>query len=117
MFITKPPTAKQNFYDCASDEDMLNMGFTLSKKDVGELFTRKMQKHWWQTGFVVLMATPPSALTMSCKIDMKDAAMLKAFEQSMIEQGLRRAMAQRMALIPSVACASPLLGARRFRQR
>ena len=86
----KSTSRETEFYDCASDEDMLNMGFTLSKKDVGELFTRKMQKHWWQTGFVVLMATPPSALTMSCKIDMKDADMLKAFEQSMIEQGFKK---------------------------
>lgn len=86
----KSTSRETEFYDCASDEDMLNMGFTLSKKDVGELFTRKMQKHWWQTGFVVLMATPPSALTMSCKIDMRDAAMLKAFEQSMIEQGFKK---------------------------
>lgn len=86
----KTTNRETEFYDCASDEDMLNMGFTLSKKDVGELFTRKMQKHWWQSGFVVLMATPPSALTMSCKIDMKDAAMLKAFEQSMIEQGFKK---------------------------
>lgn len=86
----KTSNRETEFYDCASDEDMLNMGFTLSKKNVGELFTRKMQKHWWQTGFVVLMATPPSALTMSCKIDMKDAAMLKAFEQAMLEQGFKK---------------------------
>lgn len=86
----KPANRETEFYDCASDEDMLNMGFTLSKKDVGELFTRKMQKHWWQTGFVVLMATPPSALAMACNVDMKDAEMLKAFEQSMIEQGFKK---------------------------
>ena len=86
----KSQNRETEFYDCASDEAMLNMGFTLSKKDVGELFTRKMQMHWWQTGFVVLMATPPSALTMSCKIDMKDADMLKAFEQSMLEQGFKK---------------------------
>lgn len=87
---TKPANRETEFYDCASDEDMLNMGFTLSQKDIGELFTRKMQKHWWQTGFVVLKAAAPSSLTMSCKIDAKDAAMLKALEQSMVEQGFKK---------------------------
>lgn len=87
---TKPANRETEFYDCASDEDMLNMGFTLSQKDIGELFTKKMQKHWWQTGFVVLKAAAPSSLTMSCKIDAKDAAMLKALEQSMVEQGFKK---------------------------
>ncbi|MBS4538759.1 DUF4474 domain-containing protein [Clostridium sp. D2Q-11] len=72
------------FYYCASDEDMLEISYSL-KKDGRILFKRK-GKHWWLTGFILGMYSEPWELSMDIKIKLKDEIMLNSFVQ-----GLRNA--------------------------
>lgn len=72
-----------SYYDCVSDEDMLEMSMQLYKDDK-LLFERENQKHWWLTGFQI-SDTLYAAETMTVKfsITMKDEEMLKAFTKSL----------------------------------
>ncbi len=67
------------YYDCAADDELLSMSFSLYHGDE-LLFSRAEQKHWWANGFKL---TPrpcsPGDLTMKFTIEMKDEDMLKAF--------------------------------------
>ena len=67
------------YYDCAGDDELLNMSFSLYHGDE-LLFSRAEQKHWWANGFK-LMRRPYEAndLTLAFTIEMKDEEMLQAF--------------------------------------
>ena len=71
------------FYDCAGDDELLNMSFSLYHGDE-LLFSRAEQKHWWVNGFK-LMRRPYAAdeLTLRFAIEMKDEDMLRAFCQAL----------------------------------
>ncbi len=67
------------FYNCVSDEDMLNMSFSLYHGNE-LLFTREMQKSWWINGFQLSKELySANELTLKFTIEMKDEKMLKAF--------------------------------------
>ncbi len=67
------------FYNCASDEQMMEMQMKLSYKDI-LLFETKPQKHWWLTGFHLSGTVyDPEALTMEYSIVFPNTAMLNAF--------------------------------------
>jgi hypothetical protein len=72
-------------YNCASDEDHLEMSLALIKNG-RTLFTRK-DRHWWLTGFVLGEFSEPSELVMDVTIKMKDPEMLRAFISSLREMG------------------------------
>jgi hypothetical protein len=65
------------FYNCASDEERLQMSLIL-KKNGKTLFTRK-GKHWWLTGFKLGEFSDPSELTIDLIITLKDKKMRNAF--------------------------------------
>lgn len=65
------------FYNCASDDDLLEMSYTL-KKNGNTLFTRE-GKHWWLTGFKLGEFSEPSELSMDISITLKDEIMRDAF--------------------------------------
>lgn len=65
------------FYNCASDDQLLEMSYTL-KKNGNILFTRE-GKHWWLTGFRLGEFSEPSELTMDISITLKDEIMRDAF--------------------------------------
>jgi len=65
------------FYSCASDTDLLQMSYTLTKNGK-TLFTRQ-GKHWWLTGFKLGEFSEPSELVMDINITLKDALMRDAF--------------------------------------
>lgn len=70
------------YYDCVSDEDMLEMSMALRHGDE-LIFERENQKHWWLTGFKIddtLYAS--DTMTLDFTITMKDAEMLEAFCKS-----------------------------------
>lgn len=65
------------FYNCAGDDDLLEMSYTL-KKNGNTLFTRE-GKHWWLTGFKLGEFSEPSELLMDISITLKDEIMRDAF--------------------------------------
>lgn len=76
---SKPKDRGYDFYDCAGDEDMLDMSMTLSKGD-NVLLKRDEVKHWWLAGFALgKKVYLPSTLTISATITLKDEDMLNAF--------------------------------------
>jgi hypothetical protein len=72
-----PGISNSTFYDCADDEDMLSISYTLYKNS-RELFHRG-GIHWWLTGFKLGEFSYPSELVMSISLTLKDKAMLYAF--------------------------------------
>lgn len=67
------------YYDCATDEQMMEMSMELYHGD-DLIFSRPKQLHWWQTGFRLTYDTyPASSMTLKFSIDMKDEEMLNAF--------------------------------------
>lgn len=69
------------FFDCANDDELLNMSFTLNRK--GEpLFQRGPEDHWWLTGFKWGILSAPEDLTMDLGITIPKAEMRKEFVAS-----------------------------------
>lgn len=67
------------FYNCATDEQMMEMSMKLSYKGK-ELFSMKPQKHWWLTGFHLSGTVyDPASLTLDYSIVFPNTQMLKAF--------------------------------------
>jgi hypothetical protein len=72
-----PGIISDTFYDCADDEEMLFISYTLYKNG-RELFRRE-GIHWWLTGFKLGEFSQPSELVMNISLTLKDRAMLYAF--------------------------------------
>ena len=85
----RPPEKFGSYYDCASDEDLLEMSMTISHgSDV--LFSLDPVQHWWLNGFKMSKEQyRPSELTMDAKIVMRDEEMLRAFCKA-IDRNYRR---------------------------
>ncbi len=67
------------FYNCANDEQMMEMSMSLSYKDT-LLFKSGPQKHWWLTGFHLSgMVYEPASLTMVYSILFPNTEMRIAF--------------------------------------
>lgn len=85
----KPVSRKVEHYDCASDEDSLQMSMTCYRKGK-EIFSRKYATYWWCTGFVpgkLDKFSDRSELTVKCRITTKDYKMLLAFCGALEENG------------------------------
>lgn len=89
---TKEPGSTSDFYDCAEDDQLLEMSFEYYRtgndfKKANRLFYREEQEHWWLTGFKVGYVANSDSSSSVVK------ATLKAFDDEMadgIESGLRR---------------------------
>lgn len=67
------------FYNCATDDQMMEMQMKLSYKDK-VLINTAPQKHWWLTGFHLSGTVyEPASLTMVYSIKFPNITMLKAF--------------------------------------
>ena len=75
------------FYSCASDDDLLQMSYTL-KKNGNTLFTRE-GTHWWLTGFKLGEFSEPSELTMDISITFKNKLMCDAFISGLRNTGYK----------------------------
>ena len=75
----RPREKAGTYYDCAGDDELLDISFSLYRGDE-LLFSRAAQKHWWSNGFK-LMRHPCEAkdLTLTFTVEMKDEEMLRAF--------------------------------------
>lgn len=75
----RSPEKFGTYYDCASDDELLDMSFSLYHGDE-LLFSRDGQKHWWANGFKLMpKPCPADELTLAFTIEMKDEEMLEAF--------------------------------------
>lgn len=76
---TREPGSVGTYYNCANDEQMMNMSMKLYHGD-DLIFERPEQLHWWITGFKVSDELyPANRQTLDFTIEMKDEAMLEAF--------------------------------------
>jgi len=66
------------FYDCAGDEDLLELSLTLYR-DGTRMFSRGPQPHWWLTGFKWGVCSEPADLSVDVSIALRDEAMRDAF--------------------------------------
>lgn len=73
------------FYQCAEDEDLLQMSYTLFKN--GKPLFKGKGKHWWLTGFKLGEFSEPSELTMTLSITLKDEDMRNSFVRGLIDAG------------------------------
>jgi len=74
------------FFDCANDDELLNMSFTLNRKGE-QLFQRGPEDHWWLTGFKWGVLSSPEDLTMDLSITFTVTEMRKAFVASLEKAG------------------------------
>jgi hypothetical protein len=73
------------FYKSASDDELLDISFTL-KKNGKKLFTRE-GKHWWLTGFKLGEFSEPRELSMDITITLSDEDMCRAFVDGLKKVG------------------------------
>jgi hypothetical protein len=73
------------FYNCAQDEELLWMSYTLKKN--GKVLFARGDRHWWLTGFKLGEFSQPSELTMEITITFKDWAMCTAFIKGLRNAG------------------------------
>ena len=78
----RTPKSYGSFYECASDEQMLNMSMKVLHDDK-VLVEKPLQKHWWINGFNLSgQMYLPQSITMEFTIEMPDEGMRKAFCES-----------------------------------
>lgn len=76
------------FYDCADDDNMLSMKFTLSKNN--KIIMKREGIHWWLTGFKLGEFSQPWDLKANISISLKDLDMRNAFLLGLQRAGYRR---------------------------
>jgi UDP-2,3-diacylglucosamine pyrophosphatase LpxH len=81
-----PNPAHNRFFDCANDNELLRMSWTLYKNG-SRLFSRGPERHWWLTGFKWGVISEPEELTMDISIECLDAAMTTAFTGALASMG------------------------------
>lgn len=94
---TRPVGTKGTHYDCASEEDWLNMemAFIWDRYHDGNylpIFTRDYTKYWWCTGFVPGLETgaPRDQFRLVTHITFESEEMATAFSKEFEKQGFRR---------------------------
>jgi len=75
--IDIPEVFTGTFFQCAKDEDHLEMAYYLKKN--GRKLFRREDKHWWLTGFKLGEFSEPSELIMYLTITLKNEEMRDAF--------------------------------------
>lgn len=80
-----PGVFDETFYDCASDDDIIYISYTLFKNGQ-ELFSIE-DIHWWLTGFKLGEFSQPCELVMDISLTLKDEAMLDAFVEGIRQTG------------------------------
>lgn len=79
----RTPDKSGTFYECAGDEQLLNMSMELCRGDK-VLVDVPEQKHWWLNGFNMSGTMYlPDSLTLKFTIEMPDEEMLGAFCEAM----------------------------------
>lgn len=76
------------YYDCAADEERLDMSFVLRKN--GKVLFRRSGIHWWLTGFKLGEFSHLDTLTMDAKIKFPNRTMRDAFVNGLLDLGYHR---------------------------
>ncbi len=93
------------FYDCAEDENMLNMSFVLTKN--GKFIMKRQGIHWWLTGFILGEFSQPWELAATISIRLKNFEMRNAFIQGLVKAGYRREELMVTGLTVSLSFSEP----------
>lgn len=72
------------FYDCATDEEMLDMSITLKNGDE-TLIEREEMRHWWMCGFRFGPPVSLENLTLESTIEFEDGEMMASFLEAVKE--------------------------------
>jgi hypothetical protein len=83
-----PGVFNGTFYDCASNEDHLVLGFRLKK--FGKILVARRQLHWWITCFLLGEFSHPGNLIMDCEVTFKNPEMRDAFLGGMYRAGYNK---------------------------
>ncbi len=78
--------AHERFFDCANDNELLRMSWTLYRNGV-KLFARGPERHWWLTGFKWGVLSEPEELAMDVSIELLDSTMTAAFTAALAGMG------------------------------
>lgn len=76
------------YYDCASDDERLDMSFVLRKN--GKVLFKRSGIHWWLTGFKLGEFSHLDTLTMDAKIKFPNRTMRDAFVNGLVDIGYRK---------------------------
>jgi Domain of unknown function (DUF4474) len=71
------------FFDCAGDNELLEMSFTLKRRGQ-KLFSRGPEKHWWLTGFKWGELSDPDDLSMEVEIRFPNYEMIGPFKDALV---------------------------------
>jgi hypothetical protein len=88
-----PDKSPSKFFDCAGDNELLEMSFTLHRSGQ-KLFSRGPEKHWWLTGFKWGELSRPEDLSMEVAITFLDVGMCHAFVTGLTQVGHRPTQVQ-----------------------
>ena len=69
-------------YDCASNDELLEMSFDFYNQDE-YVFSRGPEKHWWLTGFKIFNAGVGMLIDLDITIKFPDIEMANAFEKGL----------------------------------
>lgn len=92
---TRPKAGTYDHYNCASEEDWLNMEMTIFWNENNDgvylpQFTRNYSMHWWQTGYVdgaLRDKNDSSDLRLMSRITFKDTEQAQAFAGALDKAG------------------------------
>lgn len=86
--ILREDELHHTLFQCADNENMLKLCFTLKKKD--KLLADLCAKHWWLTAFRMGCFSNPSDLSLEAAISFKSSEMADAFFNGLIHAGYCR---------------------------
>ena len=81
-----PNPTHNKFFECAKDNELLEMSFTLYRHGK-KLFSRGPEKHWWLTGFKWGELSKPEELSVEIEIKFPDDEMKELFKKALIGLG------------------------------
>ncbi len=79
----KPKTRMVEFFDCAADDELLDMALVVTA-DGKDIVNTPMQKHWWINGFALTKKYyTAEEMTVICTVVCKDEKMLQAVAEQL----------------------------------
>ena len=76
---------KLTWYECADDNNLLNMSFSLIKD--GKTIIKRRDNHWWLTGFILGEFSQPWELKVHLNVTLKNHIMRDAFLRGLQKAG------------------------------
>jgi len=93
------------FYECPTDEELMQMSFTLKRKN--KTLLQRAGNAWWLTGFKLGVFSKPEWLTMDIKITFPTTEMAVAFASALVGKGYSEKEYERDGTTVSVEFTKP----------